>query len=95
MYLVTGALQGCLLVMGIYFEVAARRSRGKSPLVVGRSGTRTPAEDALHLFVETDDEGHPVVENGGSARRGDVRRTQSERTPLLAGQSKKAARAGL
>ena len=91
-YLVTGCLQGCLLAMGIYFEVQARRVRGiRSP----GSQHRSPAEVDLHAHVETDDEGHPVVEN--VRRPADNRRTQSERTPLLAamsgsGNSKKVVR---
>ena len=77
-YVVTGCLQGCLLAMGIYFEMQARKSRG---LGSPRSQHRTPAEVDIHGHVETDDEGHPVVENVG--RPADNRRTQSERTPLL------------
>lgn len=88
----TGCLQGCLLAMGIYFEMQARNASViKSP----RSHTRTSSEVDIHGHVETDDEGHPVVE---SVRRpGDNRRTQSERTPLLSavsgsGRVKKAVR---
>lgn len=75
----TGCLQGCLLAMGIYFEMQARNaSTIKSP----RSQSRMPSEvDLVHSHVETDDEGHPVVES--IRRPGDNRRTQSERTPLL------------
>lgn len=90
----TGCLQGCLLAMGVYFEMQARHSSTiKSP----RSRIRTPSEvDLLHHgHVETDDEGHPVVES--IRRPGDNRRTQSERTPLLSavsgtGRVKKAVR---
>lgn len=89
----TGCLQGCLLVMGIYFEMQARKAIG-----MGSPGSqhRTPAEvDLIHGHVETDDEGHPVVEN--VRRPGDNRRTQSERTPLLTamsgtGKSRKAVK---
>lgn len=88
----TGCLQGCLLAMGIYFEMQMRNaSTIKSP----GSQARTPSEVDIHGHVETDDEGHPVVE---SVRRpGDNRRTQSERTPLLSavsgtGRVKKAVR---
>ena len=88
----TGCLQGCLLAMGIYFEIQARNAGTiKSP----RSQVRTPSEVDLIHGLETDDEGHPVVES--IRRPGDNRRTQSERTPLLSalsgtGRAKKAVR---
>ncbi|RDW69602.1 PQ loop repeat protein [Coleophoma cylindrospora] len=78
-YLVTGCLQGCLLGMGIVFEVKARRTReagSDSPsngtCVVGY----LPSEGAT---AETDDEGGPVVEDG-----------LSENTPLLNGSRQKS-----
>ncbi|CZT45536.1 related to PQ loop repeat protein [Rhynchosporium secalis] len=52
-FLVTGCLQGCLLVMGICFEIKARRERGTEV-----EGTNVQAS------TETDDEGGTAVENG-------------------------------
>ena len=103
-YLVTGCLQGCLLVMGIYFELQARKSgiilesdvsftcfeqlhNYYRWLILTRSQVPTSLLDdgTLNLqseFLETDDEGNTVVENGG----------RTERTPLLSGRSKKTSR---
>jgi len=75
-YLVTGCLQGCLLALGISFELKARRERQAVEEVV------VPGQPH-HLdanYVETDDEGGPIVENG-----------QTERTPLLNGALKTPA----
>ncbi|KAI9052912.1 hypothetical protein LZ554_003184 [Drepanopeziza brunnea f. sp. 'monogermtubi'] len=55
-FLVTGCLQGCLLIMGICFEVKARRER-QSAAIMGAS------ERGSH---ETDDEGGTVIEDGWS-----------------------------
>ncbi|KAG4421974.1 hypothetical protein IFR04_004833 [Cadophora malorum] len=52
-FLVTGCLQGCLLVMGICFEIKARRERGAEAEGVNGIGS-----------TETDDEGGTVVEDG-------------------------------
>lgn len=74
-YVVTGCLQGCLLVMGIYFEFQARKA---GEYMLPQDGRE---EDEVWVGgQDTDDEGHHVVENG---RPGVERRTQSERTPLL------------
>lgn len=88
-FLVTGCLQGCLLVMGICFEVKARRER-QSAEIEGVSSARvaTPAVESIANFAkqngrgstETDDEGGTVVEDG-----------LSENTPLLNG-SRKSSR---
>ncbi|KAH7355134.1 hypothetical protein BKA65DRAFT_605116 [Rhexocercosporidium sp. MPI-PUGE-AT-0058] len=52
-FLVTGCLQGCLLVMGISFEVKARREKSAgTERVIGRGS------------AETDDEGGTIVEDG-------------------------------
>ncbi|OBT68545.1 hypothetical protein VE03_01697 [Pseudogymnoascus sp. 23342-1-I1] len=81
-YLVTGCLQGCLLVMGIYFELQAR----KTGIILEPEATTSllhdPTLDLQNEFLETDDEGNTVVENGG----------RTERTPLLFNPSKKASR---
>ncbi|KAI9848777.1 MAG: hypothetical protein M1838_000387 [Thelocarpon superellum] len=66
-YLVTGCLQGGLLVMAIYFELFANRPRDFAP------GTAIHRED----HAETDDEGSHVVEGNGEGHR------VHERTPLL------------
>ncbi|KAL2070502.1 hypothetical protein VTL71DRAFT_13528 [Oculimacula yallundae] len=54
-FLVTGCLQGCLLVMGICFEIKARRERGAA--VEGANARAS---------TETDDEGGTAVENGAT-----------------------------
>jgi len=72
-YLVTGCLQGCLLFMGIYFEIQARVQKQTVSGESSQNGSQ--AVDGLHFNgVETDDEGHTVVENGGQP---------GERTPLI------------
>ncbi|KAL3419782.1 ATP synthase F0 [Phlyctema vagabunda] len=78
-YLVTGSLQGCLLVMGICFEVKARRTKHIASVdAPANNGTcivgYLPSQNAS---AETDDEGGPVVEDG-----------LSENTPLLSGRRK-------
>ncbi|KFY96660.1 hypothetical protein V498_02565 [Pseudogymnoascus sp. VKM F-4517 (FW-2822)] len=80
--LVTGCLQGCLLVMGIYFELQAKKIGIN---LESEATTSLLADHTLNLpneFLETDDEGNTVVENGG----------RTERTPLLFNPSKKASR---
>lgn len=74
-FLVTGCLQGCLLIMGICFEIKARRAReavnadaSNATCVVGYIPT-------ARTQPETDDEGGPNVED--------------EHTPLLNGSKKK------
>ncbi|CAG8984076.1 hypothetical protein HYALB_00003018 [Hymenoscyphus albidus] len=81
-FLVTGCLQGCLLVMGICFEVKARREKNYDEVegtnarcVVGYIPGQTDG-------IETDDEGGAVVETPAS-----------ERTPLLKTNSRKSSRA--
>jgi len=76
--LVTGCLQGCLLIMGISFELKARRAA---------AGAEDPYATCIvgyipspRLNVETDDEGGANVENAST-----------EATPLLNG-SKKSSR---
>lgn len=80
-FLVTGSLQGCLLVMGIIFEIRKRTGEVATPRV--RKGpcrsldkltstTNTKFLTNAREHIETDDEGSPFVENGSS-----------ERTPLL------------
>ncbi|KIN00360.1 hypothetical protein OIDMADRAFT_42287 [Oidiodendron maius Zn] len=66
-FLVTGCLQGCLLVMGIYFELRARRvaqsteDNSNTTFIAGYA--RSPRVDA-----ETDDEGGAIVEDVLTAR---------------------------
>ncbi|KFX96311.1 hypothetical protein O988_02181 [Pseudogymnoascus sp. VKM F-3808] len=75
-YLVTGCLQGCLLVMGIYFELQARKAGNDFET---DATARLLADNTLQAdFLETDDEGNTVVENGG----------RTERTPLLSNRGK-------
>lgn len=89
-YLVTGTLQGCLLGMGIYYEFQARKhhSNGNVRLqvdVLERDANiwQGYMNGLVHSdSIETDDEGHHVVENG----------RQHERTPLLNGTKKPARR---
>ncbi|KFY25692.1 hypothetical protein V491_01640 [Pseudogymnoascus sp. VKM F-3775] len=81
-YLVTGCLQGCLLVMGIYFELQARKSGINLESDVPTSLLDDGTLNLQSEFLETDDEGNTVVENGG----------RTERTPLLSGRSKKTSR---
>ncbi|KAH6676339.1 hypothetical protein B0J14DRAFT_352279 [Halenospora varia] len=78
LFLVTGCLQGCLLVMGISFEIRARRDKtnedwngNNARCVVGYLGSES---------AETDDEGGAIVEN-----------EENERRPLLNG-SRKSSR---
>ncbi|KFY32221.1 hypothetical protein V493_00391 [Pseudogymnoascus sp. VKM F-4281 (FW-2241)] len=81
-YLVTGCLQGCLLVMGIYFELQARKTGTN---LESETATSILPDHTLNLqneFLETDDEGNTIVENGG----------RTERTPLLFNRSNKASR---
>ncbi|KZF19326.1 PQ loop repeat protein [Xylona heveae TC161] len=58
-YFVTGALQGCLLVMAIIFEIRDRRERKRKASAVG-------GFDGGAGGHETDDEGHHQVEGDGS-----------------------------
>lgn len=93
-FLVTGCLQGCLLVMGICFEVKARRAkqgvegeRVRIPTcsildcanVLQSNGTCIVGYIPSPNSQETDDEGGANVE------------TQTERTPLING-SRKSSR---
>lgn len=57
-FLVTGSLQGCLLVMGIIFEFRKRKGEVATPRFL------TNARE----HIETDDEGSPFVENGSYER---------------------------
>ncbi|KAI9748655.1 MAG: hypothetical protein M1835_001739 [Candelina submexicana] len=78
-YVVTGTLQGGLLVMGISFELRDRRRRIMEENEGG--GDRMGANGGVGndgAGVETDDEGGHLVEGDG-----DDDRSQSERTPLL------------
>ncbi|KAI9836363.1 MAG: hypothetical protein M1819_001392 [Sarea resinae] len=61
-YVVTGTLQGCLLAMGIYFEVQERRQRKKG-IVEDHLGGGAAAGH------ETDDEGGHLVEGDGASER--------------------------
>ncbi|OBU00278.2 hypothetical protein VE01_01448 [Pseudogymnoascus verrucosus] len=76
-YLVTGCLQGCLLVMGIYFELQARKTGTnlESEATTSLLADNTPS--LQNEFLETDDNGNTVIESGGL----------TERTPLLSKQS--------
>ena len=89
-FLVTGCLQGCLLCMGIYFEVQARRGKQSTEgEAVSLPQKTNPSENRTNLLQsharcifesgqpETDDEGGTLVEDGWS-----------ERTPLLNGSRK-------
>ncbi|KAK2624548.1 hypothetical protein QTJ16_006498 [Diplocarpon rosae] len=70
-FLVTGCLQGCLLVMGIYFEVKARKERKSAAKAGGGRGN-----------TETDDEGGTVVEDGSNENTPLLRGSRkSSRTP--------------
>lgn len=96
-FLVTGCLQGCLLVMGICFEVRDRREKNydefegvssfPSTLVEITNMKQTNARCVVGYIpgqvdgVETDDEGGAVVET-----------PSSERTPLLKNNSGKSSR---
>ncbi|KAN0096346.1 hypothetical protein V8E51_015151 [Hyaloscypha variabilis] len=74
-FLVTGCLQGCLLGMGIYFEV-----KNKTSLSTGRQSHARCVVGYIqggNGSAETDDEGGTHVENGWS-----------ERSPLLSGSRK-------
>jgi len=80
LFLVTGTLQGCLLTMGIIFEIR-KRNKGISEedevrmmhlCSCGLSDSWIKKHTRHH--IETDDEGSPFVENGST-----------ERTPLLNG----------
>lgn len=94
-YLVTGCLQGCLLVMGICFEVQARREkRGLEGESVSNSFSVLEYANATQSngtcivgyipserrHVETDDEGGANVE------------TSTERTPLVSASRKSSQR---
>ncbi|RDL39824.1 uncharacterized protein BP5553_04164 [Venustampulla echinocandica] len=76
-FLVTGCLQGCLLVMGICFEVKARRETALD------EGEGTDSRGIFGYFqdrrevVQTDNETSAVVED-----------ESSERTPLINGSRK-------
>lgn len=57
-YLVTGVLQGCLLVMGITFELRARK-KGKSGLGVAAGGSSDHADQANgngHSHIDRDED---------------------------------------
>lgn len=87
-FLVTGCLQGCLLVMGICFEIKARRERGaeieavrlSQPMAFDGIMFTNTAQVNGRGSTETDDEGGTTVEDG-----------LSENTPLLNG-SRKSSR---
>ena len=84
MFLVTGCLQGCLLAMGIYFEVQARKSRRtegegvrpqQSTVTEKRANFLQARATCVAGYIpngnpETDDEGGVIIEDG-------------EETPLL------------
>ena len=78
-FLVTGCLQGCLLVMGICFEVKARRAANESVGTLTLRGSSTDNLQGMRgdgyldrSHAETDDEGGANVEN-----------VASERSPLI------------
>ena len=91
-FLVTGCLQGCLLVMGICFEVKARRaangdsvSNTLGPWLEEGTNFVQPTATCVVGYIptgraqpETDDEGGANVED--------------ERTPLMNGSKKKPSR---
>lgn len=72
-FLVTGCLQGCLLVMGICFEIKARRESDGALSGIS-SDTEVCGYTPTGRATESDDEGSPNVEN--------------ERTPLINGSKK-------
>jgi hypothetical protein len=83
-FLVTGCLQGCLLVMGIYFELRARRESQRTednvsaPLyLLGKALTHYTQSNTTFIVgyvrsprvdAETDDEGGAIVEDVPTAR---------------------------
>jgi len=81
LFLVTGYLQGCLLVMGICFEVKARRAKmdseeevqANSRCIVGYIQTQGDS-------IETDDEGNAEVENEGREREPLIQRNSSRKS---------------
>jgi hypothetical protein len=85
-YLVTGCLQGCLLAMGIMFEYQARKA--------GQENGRDEEGDRFgQAHLETDDEGHVVVESVRPRdRRREREREGGERTPLLGRGSRSVSR---
>lgn len=88
-FLVTGCLQGCLLVMGICFEVKARRAANElvrsSSLVASYTKCLQAARGEVGYLdrntAETDDEGGSNVEN-----------VASEQSPLLKKNGRKLSR---
>jgi hypothetical protein len=82
-FLVTGCLQGCLLVMGIWFEIQARREKGDGEGEATNARCVVGYIDNQRDGAETDDEGGAVVEN------------PSERSPLLRNGSRKTSRSGM
>ena len=94
-FLVTGCLQGCLLVMGICFEVKARRTtQGQTvshmPRRTGEEGANFKKPNARCIvgyiqtdrdILETDDEGAANVEN-----------SLGERSPLIKKGSRRSTR---
>jgi PQ loop repeat len=80
-YVVTGSLQGCLLGMGIYFEILERRSKKNDGLTA-----RANDVDTRH---ETDDEGGLNVEGDDDDEEDESSLPPSratENTPLLRSQ---------
>jgi len=73
-FLVTGCLQGCLLFMGIYFEVQARKGKQNTE---GEGANAPSIVGCIPSQREADDEGGVYVEN-----------ELNERTPLLNGSRK-------
>lgn len=79
-FLVTGCLQGCLLAMGIYFEIQARNASRtpigegvRFPDLICRMVTNLLQSNGIHNIgyepsVETDDEGGAVIEDGPTER---------------------------
>ena len=96
-FLVTGCLQGCLLGMGIYFEVLAMRSRQQNGGEVSLSKRMKLGEKEANLLQNharsvvgylQNDIGQQETDDEGGTR---VEDGWSERTPLLNG-SRKSSR---
>ena len=100
-FLVTGCLQGCLLVMGICFEVKARREKGtdegegvsnfKSMCRRWSANLKQSNARCVVGYIPSQRDGAETDDEGGAV----VENPSSERTPLLQNGSRKSSRTAI
>ena len=100
-FLVTGCLQGCLLVMGIYFEILARRAGAETEgesvssfISLGNNGLANVTQPNAHCvvgYIAGQRANAETDDEGGPV----VEDGPSERTPLMNGSRKSSRASGL